>query len=266
MMKRGRLFFLMLFSCVLLLTACGQTAPARNARLELAADHSQSAQRAYDRGDYHAALRQYEMALQVDVAVENIAGIATDMLNLSRVNLMLGRRDAANFYLDKLLQDSALEYGKTYMAAAAAQKSLLLLQQGDASGARLWLEKASAWCVAECTLVAAIDNARAAIALREKDVEKALHWADRAASASRGDSALEFANALRHASEARLMQGEFSVALRLATEALTVDKSLGLPEKIRLDLLLSAAAYEGLGDAEQAMRFRERASRIVAGR
>ncbi|OHC85179.1 MAG: hypothetical protein A3J87_04490 [Sideroxydans sp. RIFOXYB12_FULL_59_6] len=255
---------MVLFSCVLLLTACGQTAPARNARLELAADHSQSAQRAYDRGDYHAALRQYEMALQVDVAVENIAGIATDMLNLSRVNLMLGRRDAANFYLDKLLQDTALAYEKTYMAAAATQKSLLLLQQGDASGARLWLEKASAWCVAECTLVAAIDNARAAIALREKDADQALHWAGRVASASRGDSPLEYANALRYMSEARLMQGEFATALDLAEEALAVDKTLGLPEKIRLDLLLSASAYEGQGDSERAARFRERAARIAA--
>ncbi len=264
MMNRRQLSSSVLFSCVLFLVACGQTAPARNARLELAADHSQSAQRAYNRGEYHVALGQYEMALQADVAVENISGIATDMLNLARVNLMLGRQEAANAYLDTLLQDSALEYGKPFMAAAATQKSLLLIKQGDASGARLWLEKASAWCVAECTLVSVIDGARAAIALREKDAEKALHWADRAASASRGDSPLEYANALRYMSEARLMRGEFSVALQLAVEALAVDKSLGLPAKIRLDLLLSAAASEGLGDAEQAMRFRERASRIVA--
>lgn len=263
-MNRQQSSLLILFSCVFLLTACGQTAPARNARLELAADHSQSAQRAYDRGDYHAALRQYEMALQVDVAVENISGIAIDTLNLARVNQMLGRHDVANGYLDKLLQDSALQYETSYMAAAAAQKALLILRQGDVTGARLWLGKASAWCVAECTLASVIDNARAAIALREKDADQALHWAERAASASRGDSPLEYANALRYMSEARLMRGEFAAALRLADEALVVDKSLGLPEKIRLDLLLSASAHEGQGDTGQAGRFRERASRIVA--
>jgi ATP/maltotriose-dependent transcriptional regulator MalT len=264
MMKRRKFSSLILFSCVLLLTACGQTAPSRNARLELAADHSQSAQRAYNRGDYHVALRQYEMALQVDVTVENTAGIAIDMLNLARVNQMLGRQDVANAYLDKMLQDTALEYEKSYLAAAATQKSLLILQQGDVAGARLWLEKASAWCVAECTLVAVIENARAAIALREKDSDQALHWADRAASTSRNNSPLEYANALRYMSEARLIRGEFAAALRLADEALVVDKTLGLPEKINLDLLLSASACEGQGDAVQAARFRERASRIVA--
>ena len=65
-------------------------------------------------------------------------------------------------------------------------------------------------------------------------------------------------------SEARLMQGEFATALDLAEEALAVDKTLGLPEKIRLDLLLSASAYEGQGDSERAARFRERAARIAA--
>ncbi len=264
MMNRLQFFSLMLVACMLFLTACGQTAPARNARLELAADHSLSAQRAYNRGDYHVALRQYEMALQVDVAVENIPGIATDMLNLARVNQMLGRQDMADAYLDKLLQDNALEYEKRYLAAAATQKSLLLLTRGDVSGARLWLEKASAWCVAECTLAGVIDNTRAAIALRQNDTEQALHWADRAASSSRSAAPLEYANALRYMSEARLRRGEFATALRLADEALAVDKRLGLPEKIKQDLLLSADAYEGQGDAEQAMRFRRRASRIVA--
>jgi tetratricopeptide (TPR) repeat protein len=254
----------LLLVCLLFLTACGQTAPVRNARLELAAEHSQSAQRAYDRGDYHVALRQYEMALQVDVAVENISGIAIDILNLARVNQILGRLEVANAYLDKLLQDDALEYTKSHLAAAATQKSLLLLKQGDVTAARLWLEKASAWCVAGCSLASVIDNTRAAIALREKDSEQALHWADRAASASRADAPLEYANALRYMSEARLMRGEFTTALRLAGEALVVDKSLGLPEKIKQDLLLSASAYEGQGDAEQAARFRERASRIAA--
>ena len=255
--------FSLLLCCVLFLTACGQSAPARNARLELAADHSLSAQRAFNRGDYHVALRQYEMALQVDVAVENVPGIAIDILNLARVNQMLERYDEANAYLDKLLQDSALEYGTAYLAAAATQKSLLMLRQGDVAGARLWLEKASAWCIAECTLTGVIDNARAAIALREKDADQALHWADRAASSSRNDSPLEYANALRHMSEARLMRREFQAALRLADEALAVDKTLGLSAKIRQDLLLSASAYEGQGDAEQAERFRERASRIL---
>lgn len=263
MLDRLRLLSVLALACVLLLAACGQTATVRNARLELAAEHAQSAQRAYDRGDYQVALRRYEMALQVDVAVENISGIAIDMLNLARVNQQLGREEMANAYLDKLLQEEALQFEQPHLAAAATQKSLLVLRRGDVAGARRWLEKASAWCVAECMLASVIDNARAAIALREKDSVQALHWADRAASASRGAMPLEYANALRYKSEARLMQGEFLAAMQMADEALAVDKALGVSEKIKLDLLLLAAAYEGQGDAEQAKRFRVRASRIV---
>lgn len=264
MITKLRLYPSLVLCGVLWLTACGQTEPLRNARLELAAEYSQGAQRAYDRGDYRGALKKYEMALQVDVAVENISGIATDILNLVRVNQMLDRPDVANAYLDTLLQDEVLQYGASYLAAAATQKSLLILQRGDLNGARFWLDKASAWCVEGCRLAIVIDNIRAAIALREKDSGQALHWAERAATASRTDWPLEYANALRYMSEARLMQGDFSAALQRAEEALGVDKSLGLPAKIRQDLLLLAAAYAGQGDAEQARRFRERAARITA--
>lgn len=261
-MNRCATHFVFVLSCLLLLSACGQTAPARNARLELAAEHSQSGQRAFDRGDYQAALRQYEMALQADMAIENISGIAVDTLNLARVNQMLGKLVEANTLLDALLQDSALDYEPSYLAAAALQKSLLSLRQGDVKAAHAWVEKSVSYCADKCGISNVIDNARAAIALREKDHDQALHWAERAASASRNASPVEYANALRHMGEARLLRGEFVAALRTADEALTIDKSLGLPEKIRLDLLLAADASEGQGNAEQARRYRERASRI----
>ncbi|MDD2700564.1 MAG: hypothetical protein PHH36_04930 [Sideroxydans sp.] len=203
------------------------------------------------------------MAMRVDVAVENIQGIAIDMLNLASVNQKLGRLQEAHAYLDALLQDEAVQYGSAYLAAAATQKALLLLQQGESSDVRSWLDKAEGWCVSECRLKRAIDNARAALALHEKDYDGALHWAERAASASRGDDPLEHANAMRYMSEARLARSEFDLALRLASDTLALDKTLGLPEKIKQDLLLSARAYEGQGNAVQAKHFRERASRIV---
>lgn len=262
MMTRLGYFSVLLLLSALLLSACGQTAPKRNARLELAAEHSQSAQRAFDRGDYQVAARQYEMALQVDVAVENVSGIAIDVLNLSRVYQLLGHAEVADAYLDKLLQDQVLEYETSYLAMAATQKSLLILQRNDVAGAKGWLEKAAAWCGSKCAVSGVIDNARAGIALREQDAGQALHWSERAASANRNTSPLEYGNALRYIGEAKLLQGEPAAALKLAEEALVVDKSLGLPEKIRQDLLLSARACEAQGATELAGRYRERAARI----
>jgi hypothetical protein len=50
----------------------------------------------------------------------------------------------------------------------------------------------------------------------------------------------------------------------LLEESLVIDKALGLPEKIRQDLLLSAQAHEKLGHTEQGALFRERAARVAA--
>jgi hypothetical protein len=63
---------------------------------------------------------------------------------------------------------------------------------------------------------------------------------------------------------ARLMKNEQEAALRLSDEALVIDKTLGLPGKIRQDLLLLAQAHEKSGHADQAAQYRDRAARIAA--
>jgi tetratricopeptide (TPR) repeat protein len=248
---------------LLLLAACGQVEELRSARLEQATEFNQRGQRAFQRGEYQAAATLYESALQLDVAIENVDGIAINTLNLARVNLALGKTALAQRLLDQLLEDKALQYAPARLADAAVQKSLLRLQENDAAGAAVWADKAAAWCEPDCKLSGVIDNVRAGIALRENDADKALHWSERAA-AGNSDMPLEHANALRLMASARLMKNESDEALRLAEEALAIDKSLGLPEKIRQDLLLAAQVHERMGHAEQAAQYRERAARIAA--
>lgn len=132
------------------------------------------------------------------------------------------------------------------------------------AGAMVWVDKSAGYCGPNCTLVGVIDNARASIALRASDADRALQWSGHAASENKGSSQLEYANSLRLMASARLMNNEHDAALRLSEEALAIDKSLGLPEKIRQDLLLSAEAHEKLGHAEQAAQCRDRAARIAA--
>jgi tetratricopeptide (TPR) repeat protein len=253
------------FLCSLvLLSACGHVEETRSARQQQATEFNQRAQRAFQRGEYQVAAGFYESALQLDVAVENVNGIAINMLNLAKVSQVLGDTALAQRYLDSLLQDKALQYPPAHLAAAAVQKSLLRLQENDPDGAATWVEKAAAWCISECTLTGVIDNARASIALHANDADKSLYWSERAAAKNKGVSPLEYANSLRITASARLLKNEPDTALRLLDEALAIDKSLGLPEKIRQDLLLSAQAHEKSGRAEQAAQFRERAARIAA--
>ncbi|HLP99382.1 MAG TPA: hypothetical protein VK149_13165 [Sideroxyarcus sp.] len=248
---------------LVLLSACSSAEKVRSARQEQATEFNQRAQHAFQRGEYQAAADLYESALQLHVAIENVDGIAVNSLNLARTNQMLGKPVLAQRYLDLLLNDKALTYAKPHLAAAAVQKSLLRLQENDMVGATAWVEKAAGYCVSDCKITGVIDNVRASIALHASDADKVLYWGERAASANR-DEPLERANALRLLASARLMKGEADVALRLSEEALVIDKALGLPEKIRQDLLSAAQAHEKLGQLEQAAQCRDRAARIAA--
>lgn len=249
---------------LMLLSACGHVEEARSVRQEQATEFNQRAQRAFQRGEYQTAADLYGNALQLDVAIENVNGIAINMLNLARVNQVLGKPALAERYLDSLLEDKALHYAPTQLAAAAVQKSLLRLQENDVAGATAWVDKATEYCVSDCAISGVIGNTRASIALSMNEADKALQWSERAASENKNATPLEYANSLRLTASARLMKNEHDTALRLLEEALVIDKSLGLPEKIRQDLLLSAQAYEKLGHAEQAAQYRDRAARIAA--
>jgi tetratricopeptide (TPR) repeat protein len=246
-----------------LLSACGPVEELRSARLEQATESNQRAQRAFQRGEYQAAAALYEQALQIDVAIENENGIAINTLNLARVNQVMGNSDLAQRLLNRLLEDKALHYAPTHLAAAAAQKALLRLQENDAAGATVWADKAADWCGSDCRLSGVIDNVRAGISLRTNDADRALQLSERAASANSAVP-LEHANSLRLMASARLLKNEPDAALKILEQALGMDKSLGLPEKIRQDLLLFAQAHEKLGQTGLAARYRDRAARIAA--
>ena len=78
----------------MLLSACGHVEEVRSPRQEQATDFNKRAQRAFNRGEYQAAASLYENALQLDVAVENVNGIAINALNLARVNHGAGQDGA----------------------------------------------------------------------------------------------------------------------------------------------------------------------------
>jgi tetratricopeptide (TPR) repeat protein len=250
---------------VLLLSACGSKEPAaRSVRQEQAVEFNQRAQRAFLRGEYQAAVGLYESALQLDAAIENEEGIAVNLLNLARVNQTLGKSALAQQYLDRLLGEKALHFPATHLAAAATQYGLIRLQAGDVASAKTWLDKAAEYCASDCVSSGVIANLRANIAIQSNDKEQALAWSERAVSANKDGVQIEYANALRLSAQARLLREEFGAALPLLEQALGIDKTLGLPDKIRQDLVFLAQAQDKLGRSELAAQYRERAARIAA--
>lgn len=252
-----------LLCTIVSLGACGHARELRSPSLVQAAEFNQRAQHAFRRGEYQRAATLYQRALQLDTAVENVEGIAINSLNLARVDQRLGRIVQAEQWIDRLLGDQTLHYAPVHLAQAAAQKSLLRLQAEDATAATVWADKAAGWCGADCGLSGVLANVRTGIALHLNDGGQALFWSDRALAANRNDPQ-EKANAMRLRASTLLMMKTPDAAVPMAQEALQIDKSLGLPDKMRQDLLLLARVHEQLGQAEQAGRFRERAARIAA--
>jgi tetratricopeptide (TPR) repeat protein len=249
---------------LMLLSACGHDAPVRSLRQEQAIEFNQHAQRAFQRGEYQAAASLYENALQLDTAIENVDGIAVNLLNLSRVNQELGKAAVAQQYLDRILQDKALLHSPVHLASAAVQYGLLRLQAGDISAARSWADKATDYCVSDCKISGVIANLQANIALASGDAEQAGHWSERGVSINKADSQTEYANSLRLQAQSKLMKQDINSVMQLLEEVLAIDKSLGMPDKIRQDLLLMAQTQGMLGHDTSAAQYRERAGRISA--
>mgnify|MGYP001367736416 CR=1 FL=1 len=101
-------------------------------------------------------------------------------------------------------------------------------------------------------------------ALTRGDAGAALALAGQALAVNRGRNAREeTANSLRLQAEARIRQKEFAAALVPLGDALLLDKSLGLPERIEQDLRFLAEAHAGLGREDEARALSTRAARVA---
>lgn len=249
-----------------LLCACGSAPPQpENARLAQAADSNRRGEAALRQGDYRKAQALYEAALRADLSVEHVEGIAINSINLARVYQLLGAPELAHRQLDAILLDTVTPFPGEYVAAARLRKAMLYQAAGDTAGAEEWAAKAGDICKdGACAWYGTLLNLRARFALAGGNTGAALDFATQALAANRGRGAREeTANSLRLQAEARIQQKEFSAALAPLVEALSLDKALGLPERIELDLRQLAAAYDGTGNADQAREFRTRAGRIA---
>ncbi len=249
-----------------LLGACGSAPKAPdNARLAQAAEFNRRGEVALEREDYRRALAQYEAALAVDVSIEYADGIAINSINLARVHQLLGQTALAQKRLDALLS-ADVPIAPAYLTAARLRQAMLYQASGDAAAAARALAQAEESCKDEaCAWRGTLLNLRAGLALGNDDLAAAASLAAEALAINRKREAREeSANSLRLQGAVSLKKREFAAALAPLGEALELDKTLGLSERIEQDLRGLADAREGLGEAKQAAALRARAAQVAS--
>jgi len=255
---------LFVLSVLFVLAACGSNPPVLSEQQEAAIQFNQRGESAFRHGDYAQALQEYQGALAIHRSVENMAGIATELLNLAVVHRRLGDAAAAQSALDQIIATSALNFTSAQKAEAAYRKASFYLEDGKSNEARSWADKALGFCQA-CGTEGRLYNLMARMSL-PADAQNTLSLARRALVLNRnsGDK-IEEANSLRLIADAAFATGDFNTAQQFFGDALTLDKESGAAAKIALDLMGLGRSLTRQGKSAEAADFFQRAYSVSEG-
>lgn len=251
-----------------LAAGCGGAAPPRPSDTQEAAlAWNERGRAAYARGDYAQALAHYREALALNRSVEDVDGIARELVNLATVHRRLGERAKADAALDEILAPGGIPFTSAQRAEATYQLALHAAEDGDGARARSLGEQAAGLC-SGCAAGGAIGNFLAGLKLGAGDAVGAREQARRALDINRrlGDKSEE-ANSQRLLADAALHLKDLAAAAAGYQEALMLDKALGQPHKIAADLLGLGEATLAQGRGREAADYFQRARAVaeVAG-
>lgn len=234
--------------------------PSTAARQEAALEANRKGEAYVRHGELENAARSYREALRFSQALEDAEGIAANAINLSIVRQRQGRFADARASLAAVLDQRNLKFSNARLAEVSLRQALLDLDEKNLAGADDWMAKATAHCAERCPAGAAIHNVRAQLALQAGRTDAAFLAARSAhdASLASGDQ-VEQANALRLLGIVGLKNGEAASARQHLEQALAIDRELGAPRKIALDLLALGQAAALGGDRESARAYYARA-------
>jgi len=238
-----------LLTNVLLLAACGSAPPRTSPLIQEAERLRNDGGRAFAQRDYESAARNFLAAAQRHASLDDSPGTALDRLNLARTYFAARNIAAAQAQLDTVLAQAS-ELPGTLRAEAARQKAVLALAANRSEEAQRWQRQAAESCGKDCPLAASLALIRAQIALRLGDEVNAgteVALAQKLLAAANPATA-EHANAARLAGEIAMARKDWNEARKQLQLALTTDRDLGAPERVRLDLRLLAAAAEASAD------------------
>lgn len=257
---------LIAFACFVLLNACGGgQAPAQvvSKQVDRSTSHNVKARAAFERGDWALAMKFSSEALRLSRSVEDIEGIATNLVNIAAIHRASGDSDSAHETLRELFNPVGIPYPEGTMVRGAMLKALLYIDSGDLDDASKWADKAEALCrSSRCQGISGVYNLKGRVLLLRDKVTESLKYAQKGFNAGGGSGPgieTEHANSLRLMADANMVLKEYTLALKLYGQALELDKKLGLPSKIALDLIGMGKASIGAGNQQMARQYLLRA-------
>jgi tetratricopeptide (TPR) repeat protein len=263
-MKRRHILLFVLSAVLALVAGCGSNPPAPTEQQQAAIQFNQRGETAFRRSDYAQALQEYQGALSIHRSVENMAGIATELLNLSVVHRRLGDKTAAQAALDQILTERSPAFSADQKAEAAYRKAGYYLDDGNETEAQSWANKALEYCHG-CGAEGRLYNLMARMALTGQP-QDAMNHARRALALNRKASDKnEEANSLRLIADAAFQSSDFKTAQQSYDDALRLDKDTGAAAKIALDLMGLGRSIVRQGRRAEAIEYFQRAYSVSEG-
>jgi tetratricopeptide (TPR) repeat protein len=251
----------------LLSAACASDPPQFSEKRLSAIQWNHQARAAFNRGDYRQAHEGYHRALAMNRAIEDVDGIAIEVINLAAVHQQLGHRDQARKTLGEILASSGIPFTSTHKAEAAYRMAYTYLNVNENSQARSWLTRALEYCQSTgCAIAGKIHNLTARLLFISGENTPASMQARLGLTANqKSGNGLEQANSLRLLADIALAELNHSVAEDYYRQALLLDKRLDAENKIGLDLVGIGKSLVGQGRSREAQDYYQRARSVFGG-
>ena len=250
---------LVLLSTLLLVGCAGApSAPLPPLKLQALEAETEGARR-FEQGRLEVAVAHFKEAQRLSRSLDDEAGVARNLEHQARSELAAGLPQAAQATL------ATISIAQRSISTDLLQAQAALALQ-DTAAANTTLQDLRARCQA-CAQSAAIAvlQARVALAQSQADVAEKLLQPTLKPLADQQEQR-ELANAWRLMAQAQALQQRHAEALASAQQALSLDRALGLPEKIAADWQLIAQVHlarNNTSDAAQARMAYARARTVA---
>ena len=202
-------------------------------RIQAQSDEAEGVKK-FSKGDYTAAMAYFAQAQRLQQSLDDPQATVRNQLHQARTELALDRNDAA---LDRAMKVPESDHNVEALLVQF-QANLAL---GRTKDLPVLSEKLRSACAANCAFTGSMFVLLARAALGGQQYDKALEYASTALQfLANKNEPRETANGWRIAASAHLALGRYTEALSAADQALALDRSQALPEKIARDWLLIA--------------------------